>query len=971
MRDEAERTSQDASQNGTHQLLEDSERRLAVARERDPQAWERILAGEQIRRSLPRVWACSEFVASSCARDPSLLESLIAEGQLLTRVDEDWIAQQLQAQVLGEDEPALMESLRRFRRRHMVRIAWRDIAGWSDLDETLRDTSLLADACVEFACRRMYAVLVARYGTPRAARNGEPQPLLILAMGKLGGSELNFSSDIDLVLLYPEEGETDGSRVMDNAEFFLRLGQKLTQLLATPTVDGFVYRVDLRLRPFGDSGRLAVSFDAFEHYLQQHGRDWERYAYVKARALTALEHYPGLYEEVLRPFVYRRYLDFGVFESLRDMKAMISREVKRREMQDDVKLGPGGIREIEFIVQALQLIRGGSDRRLQSQELRSVLPRLVGRRLLPAETVQELQAAYRFLRILENRLQQWNDEQTHRLPQDEPARARLAYAMGVAGWNELLGQLDAHRERVAGHFAQTVFGPSGSADERPDRSGGFNLDASIKDRARSLQAMGFEDPAAVGDLLEQLRGGAYYSRLDATGRRRLHELLPRLLPGISCSAVPVTVLTRIVRVLEMIGGRTVYLALLNESDVALQRLISLCAQSQFLADQIAAQPLLLDELMDERLLEEQLTRGQFAEDLAGRRMAMQGEDPERQVEILRQFQSAATFRVAVADLTGRLPLMKVSDRLTDIAELIVQEALTLAWSQMTARYGQPVCLDEERGPRVPGMIVVAYGKLGGLELGYGSDLDLVFLHDSGGASQRTEGPQVVDNGVFFQRLGQRLVHLLTVHTAAGRLYEVDTRLRPGGNRGLLVQSLAGFREYEFQEAWTWEHQSLLRARAVAGEASLREQFESARIEVLRKAVRRDDLQDEVRKMRRRMRENLSKARPGQFDLKQDAGGVADLEFLVQFWMLKWADQWPEIVTFSDNIRQLESLASGNLVAQSRVDFLVDTYRRYRQRLHRLSLEGEGNVVSDTEFVGVRRGVIDIWEEVMREAADLR
>ncbi|WP_168159993.1 bifunctional [glutamate--ammonia ligase]-adenylyl-L-tyrosine phosphorylase/[glutamate--ammonia-ligase] adenylyltransferase [Steroidobacter denitrificans] len=952
-------------------LAAESAQRLTAACERAPQVWARILACEAVRESLPHVWACSEFAAASCSRDPSLLEGLLERGDLLTQVDESWIARQLAADVDGEDEPALMESMRLFRRRHMLRIAWRDIAGWAGLDETLRDLSLLADACVEFAYRRMYAAMMARYGTPRGAETGEAQPLLILGMGKLGGGELNFSSDIDLVLLYPEEGETDGPHPVDNAEFFLRLGRKLVQLLATHTVDGFVYRVDLRLRPFGDSGRLAVSFGAFEHYLQQHGRDWERYAYVKARALTALEQYPALYDEVLRPFVYRRYLDFGVFESLRDMKAMISREVKRHDMQDDVKLGPGGIREIEFIVQALQLIRGGSDRRLQSQELRKVLPRLVGRRLLPAQTVEELQNAYGYLRTVENRLQQWNDEQTHRLPDDERARARLAYALHAPDWEALMRDLNTHRECVMRCFSQIVFGPVDSEAGQRSSPVRFDLDMAAAERLRSLTSLGFEEPAAAGDLLEQLRAGAYYGRLDATGRRRLHELLPRLLPGIARCAAPAMVLARILRILERIGGRTVYLALLNENSMAMRRLIDLCAQSQFLTDQIAAQPLLLDELLDARLLEESLTRAQFAEELAGLRMTMQGEDPERQVEILRQFQSAAIFRVAVADLTGRLPLMKVSDRLTDIAELIVQEALALAWSQMTARYGTPACLDEDGRERIPGMMVVAYGKLGGLELGYGSDLDLVFLHDSSAGAQRTQGPQIVDNGVFFQRLGQRLVHLLTVHTGAGRLYEVDTRLRPGGNRGLLVQSLAAFRDYEFQEAWTWEHQSLLRARAIAGDAPLREQFETARIEILRQAVRRDDLQEEVRRMRRRMRENLSKARPGQFDLKQDAGGVADLEFLVQFWMLKWADQYPEIVTFSDNIRQLESLASGNLVPQSRVDFLVNTYRRYRQRLHRLSLEGQDSVVSDTEFVDIRRGIVELWDEVMREAGNLR
>jgi glutamate-ammonia-ligase adenylyltransferase len=952
-------------------LLADSEKRLAAAREETPEAWRGILEEARVAESLTRVWACSEFVATSCLRSPALLADLISDGHLCSLAPEGWLAQEAEARVRGEAEADLMESIRRFRRRHMVRIAWRDIAGWATLDETLRDLSTLANVCIDLVYRRMYAALVARYGTPRGAESREAQPLMILGMGKLGGGELNFSSDIDLILLYPEDGETDGARPVDNAEFFLRLGQKIVQQLATPTVDGFVYRVDLRLRPFGDSGRLALSFASFEHYLQQHGRDWERYAYVKARALTATEQFPSLYDEVLRPFVYRRYLDFSVFESLRDMKSMIAREVERRELKDNIKLGPGGIREIEFIVQAFQLIRGGSDRRLQGKELRVILPQLVGQRLLREDAVRELEAAYSYLRVLENRLQQWNDEQTHQLPEDPLARERLAFAMNVGSWDELAAQTSAHRQRVERYFAQTVFGPAERSDGLSSSAPTFDLEADAAERARMVVNCGVADPEPINARLEDLRNSTYYRRLDETGRRRLRDLLARILPMLAADAAPTTTLARILRIFEMIGGRTVYLALLTENAAALRRLVELCARSQFLADQIAAQPLLLDELIDERFVEEAPSRAQFAADLASSRGRMQHEDPERQVEILRQFQSAAMFRVAVADLTAGLPLMKVSDRLTDIAELIVQETLSLAWAQVTAKHGKPRFIDERGESHMAHMIVVAYGKLGGLELGYGSDLDLVFLHDSVGESQRTDGEQPVENTVFFQRLGQRIVHLLTVHTSSGRLYEVDTRLRPGGNKGLLVQSVAAFREYEFQEAWTWEHQSLLRARAIAGNPQVCEQFEQARIEVLRNAVRRDGLKHEVRKMRERMRENLSKAREGQVDLKQDAGGVADLEFLVQYWMLEWADRYPEIVTFSDNIRQLESLASGNLVPQSRVDFLVDTYRKYRQRMHRLALDGVKNVVSDAEFGAERQGVVEVWQEVMREADDLR
>lgn len=961
------------------QLLAAATRRMEDSREQNGELWASILRHAAVAGSLPRVWACSEYVATSCVRDPALVHRLIDDGRLQEQAPEAWIAADLEKQAAGNSpatpaansEPALMETLRRFRRRHMVRIAWRDIAGWADLDETLRDLSTLADACIAFAYRQLYDLLVARYGTPRGEHSGDAQPLVILGMGKLGGRELNYSSDIDLVFLYPEDGQTDGARPVDNAEFFLRLGQKLAQVLATQTADGFVYRVDLRLRPFGESGGVALSFGAFEHYLQQHGRDWERYAYVKARAITGTGHFPALYDEMLRPFVYRRYLDFGVFESLREMKAMIAKEVERRELRDNVKLGPGGIREIEFMVQAFQLIRGGSDRRLQSRELRTVLPLLAGQRLLRRETVDELDAAYRLLRIVENRLQQWNDEQTHKLPGDDVARLRLALSLGLNSWDEVVEQLDQHRDRVSQYFSQTVFGPAaGTSDAEASATEPFELDSSADERDRVLRRLGVTDTVALGEALEQLHSSAYYRRLDETGRRRLRDALPRILRSVSSTPAPHVTFARVARILEMIGGRTVYLALLNENTSALQRLVQLCAQSQFLADQIAAHPLLLDELIDERLLEEPPSRAQFEEDLATRRAAIQGEDAERHVEMLRQFQRAAVFRVAVGDLMGRLPLMTVSDRLTDIAELIVNEALALAWAQITQRHGRPQYGDGADASPLhdASMIVIAYGKLGGLELGYSSDLDLVFLHDSTGEVQRTDGGQPIENSVFFQRLAQRLVHLLTVHTSAGRLYEVDTRLRPGGNKGLLVQTVQSFREYEFQEAWTWEHQSLLRARAVAGAPALRATFEEARVEVLRNAVRRGDLKQEVRNMRAKMRDNLSKAKPGQFDLKQDAGGIADLEFLVQYWMLKWADRYPQIVIFSDNIRQLESLASGNLVPQSRVDFLVNTYRRYRERLHHLSLDGAKNIVDAAEFVEERRGVMAVWEEVMGEKA---
>jgi glutamate-ammonia-ligase adenylyltransferase len=479
-----------------------------------------------------------------------------------------------------------------------------------------------------------------------------------------------------------------------------------------------------------------------------------------------------------------------------------------------------------------------------------------------------------------------------------------------------------------------------------------------------LRSVGIAEPDEILALIARLRESAYWQRLDETGRRRLQTLLPQLLRAIAGSSGEAVALGRVLHVIERIGGRTVYLALLNENPVARRRLVELCAQSQFLTDRIAAFPLLLDELLDERLFESVPTRAEFEADLRSRMAGAGADDPERQVDLLREFQRAAVFRVAVPDLTGRLPLMKVSDRLTDIAELICAEALALAWEQIVERHGVPRCGPGEADLVEAGLIVVAYGKFGGIELGYGSDLDLVFLHDSAGEVQRTSGPKVVDNGVFFMRLVQRLVHLLTVHSAAGRLYEVDTRLRPSGKGGLLVQGLEGFGDYQRTEAWTWEHQALLRARVVAGRPALRERFEALRRDILRYAVRRDTLREDVRAMRERMRAELAHAAPGQFDLKRDAGGITDIEFLAQYWTLLWAERYPELVTFSDNIRQLESLASADLVPQATVDVLTAAYRSYRQRLHHLSLESEASVVPDSEFAGERAAVSAIWNDVL-------
>ncbi len=474
------------------------------------------------------------------------------------------------------------------------------------------------------------------------------------------------------------------------------------------------------------------------------------------------------------------------------------------------------------------------------------------------------------------------------------------------------------------------------------------------------------DALPAAQRLVQLRDAAFVRRLDAAGRRRLQTLLPQLLSLIATAADPEATLERVLKIIEAIGKRSAYYALLNERADARARLVEICGYGEFLVRQIAANPLLLDELIDARMFESLPGRAELTMELDLEVDPLQEQDPERQVEALRHFQQAAVFRVAVADLSGRLPLMQVSDRLTEIAELIIQRVVELSLRQICARWGVPMCGEgAQRRPVAIG--VIGYGKLGGRELGYGSDLDLVFLHDSQGERQETEaaqGGQSIDNQVFFLRLAQRILHLLTMHSAAGRLYEVDVRLRPSGKGGLLVTSLAAFNDYQRHEAWTWEHQALLHARAVAGDADLRARFEAVRIEILRHHVKRDGLRAQVRAMRERMRRELSRSAADQFDIKQDAGGVADIEFLAQYWALAWALRYPPLVMFSDTIRQLESVASADLVPQARVDTLIRTYRAYRERTHRMSLEGDANLVPADQFRVERAAVIAIWKSAM-------
>ena len=902
-----------------------------------------------------RVFACSDYAAGIARRFPELLPELLGCGRLAQSLDTESLAAEFQAATpADEPEPTFMRRLRLFRHRELVRIIWRDMAAASKAEEVLQDLSAIADLCIRFAADRSLTEFINRHGEP-LDESGNRVSFIVVAMGKLGGHELNFSSDIDLIFLYSAAGQTDGTRQISNEEFFKKVAQYFIGLMSKQTADGFAYRVDARLRPFGDSGPLACSVASLEDYLVQQGRDWERYAWVKARIVNVWAEATDFEDKIIRPFVYRRYLDFGVFASLREMKSMIEREGRAASNRDNIKLGAGGIREIEFIVQTLQLVRGGNVRVLRERSLLPALAALETAGVMEAATVAQLTSAYLYLRALENRLQAIADRQTHELPGSADDRARLCVAMQVPSWEALLAELNQHREVVVANFDQIL-------RHQRDDAGASEAEAQEPDgELATIAEAAFEDPDTALERIRVLQASSVFKRMDDAGRQRLESLLPALLVACGRFPRPQRALEAVLRVIESIGRRSAYIALLNENTAALDRLVTLCGTSDFLARQVASHPLLLDELLDPRMFSTAPTRDDFVRDLNQRLSGAGLDDSEQRFEALRNFQQAAVFRVAVADMSGALPLMKVSDRLTEIAELVLSESIAIAIAELKPRYGTPMCVaDGNRRPA--GFAIAGYGKLGGLELGYGSDLDIVYMHDSAGESQQTDGKDSLDNAVYFSRLARRITHILTMPTPTGALYEVDTRLRPSGNSGLLVTSLAALDRYQEEDAWTWEHQALLRARAVAGDARVCEGFEALRVHTLTHYVDRQNLHAEVLKMRERMRGELNKGDAENFDLKQGEGGIIDIEFQVQYLVLLNAPKHPELIVYSDNIRQLEALEQAGLMTAEHAGQLIDTYRAFRERLHHLALAGDERLVPVTEYSAEREHVRATWRQ---------
>jgi [glutamine synthetase] adenylyltransferase / [glutamine synthetase]-adenylyl-L-tyrosine phosphorylase len=917
---------------------------------------------------LPRVWAGSDYVAEQMIRRPALAAWLAEPGRLTAKLDRAALRAEVDA-ALAEvsDEAGLQRALRYLRHCHMARIIWRDLScsgGHSNAlyADTVHDLSLLADTLIDAALSVLHRWASVRDGNP-VDEQGEPVQLTVLAMGKLGAGELNLSSDIDLIFAYESEGETRGGRrELSNHEFFVRLGQQLIRVLDQVTADGFVFRVDMRLRPWGKSGVLAVGFDAMESYYEQQGREWERYAMIKMRPVAGDIAAGERLRERLSPFVYRRYIDFGAFQSLREMKSLIEREVSRKGIQADVKLGPGGIREVEFIVQAFQLIRGGQLPVLRDQRLLAVLPKLQQAHLLPEEAVAELRENYIFLRNVEHRLQAIADRQTQRLPDTTLGWQRLAYSMGFADRSAFERRLVRVRDQVRVHFDQVVADPERNGESRVEVDDDLHdLWLGRLEQSQALERLanlGVSEPAAVLAQLATFRDGRTVANMQTIGRERLDRLMPLLIEALGNQAEGEETCRRLLGFLEAVLRRSAYIALLVENPPALSQLVKLSAASPWISDQLTRHPVLLDELLDVQTLYAPPGRAELDDELRQVLLRVPLEDLEQQMEALRNFKQAHLLRVAASEVTEVLPLMKVSDYLTWLAESILNEVVWLAWKPLVEKHGRPLRADG--GHCDPDFVIVGYGKLGGIELGHNSDLDLVFLHDAA-PDGMTDGDRPVANEQFFARLGQRIIHILTTRTMSGQLYDVDMRLRPSGASGLLVSSVAAFERYQGEQAWTWEHQALVRARAVAGCQRAGRAFDEVRHRILCQPRDEARLRQDVLEMRERMLAQLGDPGEGLFDVKRSPGGIVDIEFMVQYGVLRWAPRFGELTRYTDNMRLLETLAALDLMPAADAGLLREAYLACRSAAHRLALRKEPAVVPEARFRELSEGVRAIWK----------
>ncbi len=947
------------------------------------------LQAAQVPSQLERLFALSPYLSSTCQRYPEQLIWLLDTGALEQDAPAPTRDEHIQTlrtglnSALGEFKPASNEAasvlldqqlvrLRQFRHLEMTRILWRELVGHASVDDTLLALSTMADACIDVATHWAHDTVRQRFGDALDAQ-GNAMQMMVLGMGKLGGQELNVSSDIDLIYIYPRAGHSSSESSIDNEAYFRRVAQLLSQLLGNVTGDGFAFRVDTRLRPFGESGPLVINLSALEQYYLTQGRNWERYAMIKARPIVGVPEDIALLDEIIKPFVYRRYLDYSAIDALRDLKRKIALMVKQKSMHNNVKLGLGGIREIEFIGQAFQLVRGGRIDSLHVRPIKQVLRQLREEQLMSETDVNALCLSYDFLRRVENALQAMRDQQVHSLPTDAEDKHRLIGMIGFNDWDSFEHSLDQHRQAVSARF-NALFS-DWNADES-DASASLNDSVEIAwavlsspevpegSAEEAIRSLGMEPGEELMEALRDVTRGSFYQRLTSRSQGRVDRILPLLVDAAMEQQQPSQALVRCLNLVRTVAGRSGYLQILIERPPALARLVGLFSKSAWVATFVSRHPIVIDELLRSGATDVLPTREQVLAEAMEEAHRAKVLDLEEQMDALRQFQQARELRIAAAELNDNLPLMRVSDQLSWLAEAVIAAVVFLVKDALDQRFGRPTyreqgeCCFSELG-------IVAYGKLGGLELGYGSDLDVVFLHDSIGENQYTDGEKSIENGVYYARLAQKVVHFMTTHTPAGVLYDIDLRLRPNGQSGVLVTAFESFAQYQSEKAWTWEHQALVRARVVLGGERINTRFNDIRMHVLAQRRKPAALAREVVDMRARMHENLGRGKDGEMHLKNDPGGVADLEFMVQYLVLAHAATCADLLLFSDNARILDEAARAGIMDAQESLQLKQHYLSLRRLVHRQALQQESVIVAKSEeLVNISGQVIESWNRLL-------
>lgn len=933
------------------------------------------LYSEELWGQLKTLMIRSDFATKTLLRYPDMI-SVIKDPRFnaplggdiveLRDVFKSWLNQSITS---VDDEAQFLDQLRKLRHCALTLITYYDMIIQQPIQDSLKQVSVLADEFILLSYEWFYHSLKQRYGAPQC-ETGD-QPLCIIAMGKLGGYELNFSSDIDLIFAYPSKGNTlGGKKQIENQQFFMRLAQKLIFSLDSLNANGFVYRVDMRLRPFGDSGPLVTHFDALEDYYQEQGREWERYAMVKARIVNQQSPSTLQLSALLQPFIYRRYIDFTALDSLRSMKMLIEKEVRRKRLTNNIKLGAGGIREVEFLVQSLQLIHAGKHRELQTPKLCDAVDGMLKQGLLEQSEAEQLLFDYHFLRKIEHCLQQFGDQQTQKLPDDEIDQFRLIDTLGFSSWQAFHDSVEQAMTRIHTIFKALIKTPEKHIDtsdptfelcedlwtiqlDQKEWMDAFETVTSIQmQKTECLQLF-----AAVQDLRKRLQTAAIGER----GQNSISRLIPQLLFDLLNVDEQNIVegFGRISPIIVNIAGRTPYLNLLLENHGARLQLIQLGCKSPWIADQLARFPLLLDELLDPSYLSDQSesvenTTRRLASQLQQSMLRIDPDDLEAMMNAWRQFKLCQQMIIAAADITEHLPTNRVSDYLTALATVLVDAVMRYAWKNISIRYGEPTGKNIDD----PGLSIVAYGKFGGLELGYGSDLDLVFLHDAAANSQ-TNGKKSISAQHFYVKVVQRFLHLMTTPMQLGEVYDIDLRLRPDGSSGMLCSHINSYTDYQLNQAWTWEHQAIVRTRIVWGCSVLSAQFSAVKKQVLSVERNIPDLRAAVSEMREKMRSHLLRKKAGLVDLKQSIGGITDIEFLVQYCVLAYAKQKPNLTKWSDNLRLLDEIAAANTLSIQQAQSLQHCYLYLRKEIHRSNLQNQ-------ELVKLSDVIQNIMETVKRE-----